>query len=118
MIASSTRLRRSTASLSTTSTPAVSAKRLARPVKARSTWTPSPVIAAAISAAATSSETSPGSSRATTMSLIPAASSAAASTGPISVPFLSTNVPWRIVCTAVAPIASCGATGPNFMTRP
>jgi hypothetical protein len=42
---------------------------------------------------------------------------AAASTGPISVPFLSTSAPWRIVC-AVAPIASCGATGPNFMTPP
>src|SRR3954466_13238007 len=41
----------STPSLSTTSTPALSANRLARPVKARSTCTPSPATAAAISAA-------------------------------------------------------------------
>ena len=54
--------------------PAPCANRLARPVKARSTCTPSPATAAAISAAATSSETSPASSRATTMSLMPAAS--------------------------------------------
>ena len=64
---------------STTSTPACSANRLARPVKARSTCTPSPATAAAISAAATSSETSPGSSRATTISDTLAASSAAIS---------------------------------------
>ncbi len=106
VIASSTRLRRSIASLSTTSTPAVSANRLARPVKARSTCTPSPATAAAISAAAASSDTSPGSSRATTISAMPAASSAAISAWPISVPFLSTRPPWRIEWTATAPSAS------------
>ena len=42
--------------------------------------------------APTSSVTSPGSSRATMMSLMPAASSAAASTGPTGAPFLSN---WR-----------------------
>ena len=51
VMASSIWLRRSIAALSTTSTPAVSANRLARPVKARSTRTPSPATAAAISAA-------------------------------------------------------------------
>ncbi len=50
------------------------------------------------------------------MSLMPAASSAATSAGPISVPFLSTSAPWRMVWTAVAPSASRGGTGPNFMT--
>ncbi len=97
VIASSMRLSWSMASRSTTSTPGASANRLERPVKARSTWTPGPATARAISAAALSSETSPGSSRATTMSLIPAASSAATSAGPISVPFFSTSVPWRMV---------------------
>src|SRR4029077_18237568 len=53
------------ASLSTTSTPADSANRLARPVKARSTRTPSPATAVAMSAAATSSGTSAGSRRGT-----------------------------------------------------
>ena len=74
-----------------------------------------PATALAISAAALSSDTSPGSSRATTTSLMPAASSAATSAGPISVPFLSTSEPWRMVWTAVAPSASRGGTGPNFM---
>ena len=68
VIDSSTWLRRSTASLSTTRTPGISANKLARPVKARSTCTPPPRTAAAISAAAASSETSPGSMRATTIS--------------------------------------------------
>ncbi len=50
--ASSMRLSRSTASLSSTSTPELSANRLQRPVKARSARTPSPLTAAAMSAAA------------------------------------------------------------------
>src|SRR5664279_6661272 len=74
--------------------------------------------AVAISAAAWSSDTSPGSSRATTISLTPAALRLATSFGPISVPFLSTRSAWRIECTAVAPSASSGATGPNFMPPP
>ena len=71
-----------------------------------------------MSAAAWSSETSPGSSRATTISLTPARSSAAISLAPISVPFLSTRSPWRIECTAVAPSASLTGTAPNFMPPP
>ena len=59
VMASSTPLMRSTAARSTTSTPACAANRLARPVKARSTLTPSPATACAMLAAATSSETSP-----------------------------------------------------------
>jgi hypothetical protein len=31
---------------------------------------------------------------------------------------LSTIAPWRMVCTAVPPMASLGATAPNFMTPP
>ena len=50
--ASSMRLSPSMASLSTTSTPALSANRLQRPVKALSARTASPATAAAISAAA------------------------------------------------------------------
>jgi hypothetical protein len=38
--------------------------------------------------------------------------------GPISVPFLRTNSPWRIECTAVAPTASATGTAPNFMQPP
>src|SRR5262249_48737053 len=58
------------ASLSTTRIPAGCANKLARPVKARSTWTPSPGTALAISAAATAPEMSPGASRATTASAV------------------------------------------------
>src|SRR3981081_2152215 len=57
---SSTWLRRSIASLSTTSTPALSANRLARPVKARSTRTPAPATAAAISGAPPPPDPPPG----------------------------------------------------------
>ena len=46
---------------------------------------------------------------------MPAASSAAISALPISVPFLSTMPPLRIECTAIAPSASRGGTAPNFM---
>ena len=69
-----------------------------------------PRYASAISAAATSSDTSPGSSRATTMSSMPAASKAATSWGPISVPFLRTSSSCRMVWTAVAPTAFWRAT--------
>src|ERR1700730_4780971 len=62
-MASSTPLIRSTVPRSTTSTPALAANRLARPVKARSTWMPLPATACAMLAAATSSETAPSSSR-------------------------------------------------------
>ena len=103
------------ASLSTTSTPALSANRLARPVKARSTRTPSPATAAAISAAAASSDTSPGSIRATTISAMPAACSAATSGLPIKVPFFNTKPLWRIECTATPPSACATGTAPNFM---
>src|ERR1700682_1761646 len=59
VMASSTPLMRSTAARSTTSTPALAANRLARPVKARSTLTPSPATACAMLAAAEASGTSP-----------------------------------------------------------
>ena len=114
-LASSTPLMRSTAVRSTTSTPACAANRLARPVKARSTLTPSPATACAMLAAATSSETSPSSSRTTTISFTPALFSASTSAGPIVVPFLSTSDPCRNVCTVTPPIASAGLAGPNFM---
>ena len=55
VMSASTSLRRSTPAVSTTTMPALSANRLARPVKARSTRTPAPATAAASSAAATSS---------------------------------------------------------------
>src|SRR5262245_43640069 len=115
--ASSIKFRQSIAVLSTTSTPGLSANRLARPVKARSTRTPSPATAAAISAAASSSDTSPGSSRATTISATPAARSAAISAGPTTVPFLSTTPALRIECTAMPPSASPTGTGPNFIAQ-
>src|SRR5262245_28406696 len=115
--ASSIKFRQSIAVLSTTSTPGLSASRLARPVKARSTRTPSPATAAAISAAASSSDTSPGSSRATTISATPAARSAAISAGPTTVPFLSTTPALRIECTAMPPSASPTGTGPNFIAQ-
>jgi hypothetical protein len=66
-------------------------------------------------AAAMSSETSPCSSRTTTISATPALVSASTSSGPIVVPFFSTNAPWRSVCTVTPPIASRGLAGPNFM---
>ena len=103
------------ASLSTTSTPALSANRLARPVKARSTRTPAPATAAAISPAAASSDTSPGSIRATTISAMPAACRAAISGLPIRVPFFNTRPLWRIECTATPPSACATGTAPNFM---
>ena len=87
---------------------------MARPVKARSTRTPSPATAAAMSAAATSSDTSPGSSRATTISGMPAACNAAISARPITVPFLSTSAAWRMEWTATPPSASAIGTAPNF----
>ena len=74
VIASSMRLSRSIGVLVDHQHAGALGEQIARPVKARSTCTPSPATAAAISAAASSSETSPGSSRATTISLMPAAS--------------------------------------------
>ncbi len=117
VIASSTRLMLSTASRPTISTPGCAANRFDRPVKARSTSTPSPAMARAMSPAATSSETSPSSSRTTTISLTPALLSASTSAEPIVVPFFSTSDPWRRVCTVTPPIASAGLAGPNFMLR-
>ena len=114
VMASSTPLMRSTAARSTTSTPALAANRLARPVKARSTLTPSPATACAMLAAATSSDTSPSSSRTTTISLTPARVSASTSAGPIVVPFFSTSDPCRRVWTVTPPIASAGAGGTEF----
>ena len=118
VIASSTRLSRSTASLSTTRTPGACANRLARPVKARSTCTPSPATALAISAAATSSETSPGSSRATTMSLMPAASQRRDFGGADQRALLEHQraLPDGVHCSRAERIL--GATAPNFMTPP
>ena len=66
-------------------------------------------------AAATSSETSPSSSRTTTISLTPASVERLDFGGPIVVPFFSTSDPWRSVCTVTPPIASAGLAGPNFM---
>jgi hypothetical protein len=76
VIASSISLRRSTAPLSTTSTPAPVANRFERPVNGRSTETPSPASASASSLAASSSPTSSGSSRTATTLPIPAAEAA------------------------------------------
>ena len=97
----------------------VCANRLARPVKARSTCTPSPATASAISAAATSSETSPGSSRATTISLMPAASSAATSAGADQRALLEHQAALADgMHRGGADAPPCGGTGPNFMTPP
>ena len=80
--------------------------------------TPSPATALASEAAASFSETSPGSSRAATISLIPARSSATISASPMTVPFFTTRSFARTECAAVAPLASRGGTGPNFMAAP
>jgi len=58
---------------------------------------PSPAMARAIPPAATSSETSPSSSRTTTISFTPALLSVSTSAAPMVVPFFSTSAPCRRV---------------------
>ena len=115
VIASSTRLSRSSRSRSKTRSPRSRAKRLARPVNGAAASISSPATAAATFRAASSSPTSPGSSRATTICDSPAPVIRSRSARDNTRAFFSAAVPSLRLWARIAPSASPTGTSPNFM---
>ena len=118
VMASSTRLSRSTRSRSRAKTPLPSACRLTRPVNGAAAETPGPIAASATRCAAISSATSPGSSRATVIRDNPAPAINSRSAADSSRPFFSAVEPNFRLCARMAPSASPTATSPNFIPPP
>src|SRR6266851_1238454 len=116
--ASSTRLKSSSRARSTTQRPRVSAKRLARPVKAVATLTLAPATASARRPAAASSPSSSAASRAATIVVSPASARAATSSALRTRPLRSARPGSLTLCARIAPTASATAISPNVMPMP
>ena len=114
---SSSAFSRSIVVASTTSRPGVSANRFTRPVEARERPSSGPIRALASRSAASSSGTSPGSSRAAMTLPWPPCCRAAIAGGSSTVPFFRTRPCNRTVCARMAPRASSSGVGPKIMRR-
>ena len=112
---SSTAFMRAMRLVSSTKSPAVSARILTRPVAARERASKGAASTRPSRSAASSSGTSPTSSRAAITSRWPPSRSAAMAPSSSTVPFFKTRPVRRMVCARIAPFASSSRVGPKIM---